>query len=60
MELEYGFEPLCGSWDLNLGPLEEQSMLLTAEPTLATQNLFKFKQIGIRTHLKECIMEELC
>ena len=27
-------EPSCGFWDLNLGPLEEQSVLLTAEPSL--------------------------
>jgi hypothetical protein len=24
----------CGFWELNLGPLEEQSVLLTAEPSL--------------------------
>jgi hypothetical protein len=29
-----GFEPLCGCWELNSGPLEEQSVLLTAEPSL--------------------------
>jgi hypothetical protein len=29
-----GCEPPCGCWDLNSGPLEEQSMLLTAEPFL--------------------------
>jgi hypothetical protein len=28
-----GYEPPCGCWDLNLGPLEEQSVLLTAEPS---------------------------
>jgi hypothetical protein len=27
-----GCEPPCGCWDLNSGPLEEQSVLLTAEP----------------------------
>ena len=26
-----GCEPLCGCWDLNSGPLEEQLVLLTAE-----------------------------
>jgi hypothetical protein len=26
-----GCEPLCGYWDLNSEPLEEQSVLLTAE-----------------------------
>jgi hypothetical protein len=29
-----GCEPPCGFWDLNSGPLEEQSALLTAEPSL--------------------------
>jgi len=29
-----GCEPPCGCWDLNSGPLEEQSVLLTAEPPL--------------------------
>jgi hypothetical protein len=29
-----GCEPLCGCWELNSGPLEEQSVLLTAEPSL--------------------------
>ena len=28
-----GCEPPCGCWDLNSGPLEEQSALLTAEPS---------------------------
>jgi len=30
----YGCEPPCGHWDLNSGPLEEQSVLLTTEPSL--------------------------
>jgi hypothetical protein len=29
-----GCEPPCGCWDLNSGPSEEQSALLTAEPSL--------------------------
>jgi hypothetical protein len=29
-----GREPPCGCWDLNSGPSEEQSVLLTAEPSL--------------------------
>jgi hypothetical protein len=29
-----GCEPPCGYWKLNSGPLEEQSVLLTAEPSL--------------------------
>jgi hypothetical protein len=28
-----GCEPPCGCWDLNSGPLEEQSVHLTAEPS---------------------------
>ena len=28
-----GFEQPCGCWKLNSGPLEEQSMLLTSEPS---------------------------
>jgi hypothetical protein len=27
-----GCEPSCGCWELNSGPLEEQSVLLTTEP----------------------------
>jgi hypothetical protein len=33
-----GFEPPCGCWELNSGPLEEQSVLLTAEPSLQLHN----------------------
>jgi len=29
-----GCEPPCGYWELNSGPLEEQSELLTAKPSL--------------------------
>jgi hypothetical protein len=35
-----GCEPPCGCWELNSGPLEEQSMLLTAEPSLQPLNKF--------------------
>jgi hypothetical protein len=31
-----GCEPPCGCWELNSGPLEEQSVLLTAEPSPQT------------------------
>jgi hypothetical protein len=34
-----GCEPPCGCWDLNSGPLEKQSVLLTAEPSLQPQML---------------------
>jgi hypothetical protein len=33
-DLMVGFEPACGCWDLNSEPSEEQSGLLTAEPSL--------------------------
>jgi hypothetical protein len=29
-----GCEPPCGCWDLNSGPLEEQSVLLPTEPAI--------------------------
>jgi hypothetical protein len=29
-----GYELLSGWWELNTGPLEEQNVLLTAEPSL--------------------------
>jgi hypothetical protein len=29
-----GSQPLCRCWELNLGPLEEQPVLLMAEPPL--------------------------
>ena len=35
-----GYEPSCGYWDLNSGPLEEESVLLTAEPSLQPLCLF--------------------
>ena len=37
-----GCEPPCGCWELNSGPLEEQAMLLTTEPSLQP-NVFVFK-----------------
>jgi hypothetical protein len=32
-----GCEPPCGCWELNSGPLQEQSVLLTAGPSLQPQ-----------------------
>jgi hypothetical protein len=32
--ITHGCEPPCGCWELNSGPLEEQSVPLTAEPSL--------------------------
>jgi hypothetical protein len=37
-----GCEPPCGCWELNSGPLEEQSVLLTAEPSLQPHLFFFF------------------
>ena len=33
-----GCEPPCGCWGWNSGPLEEQSVLLSTEPSLQPQN----------------------
>ena len=33
-----GCELPCGCWELNPGPLEEQAMLLTSEPSLQPSN----------------------
>jgi hypothetical protein len=35
-----GWEPPCGCWDLNSVPLEEQSVLLPAEPSLQPREPF--------------------
>jgi hypothetical protein len=35
-----GCEPPCGCWDLNSGPSEEQSVLLTAESSLRPQTIY--------------------
>ena len=35
-----GCEPPCSCWELNSGPLEEQSVLLTAEPSLQPVSSF--------------------
>jgi hypothetical protein len=40
--LQGGCESPCGCWELNSGPLEEQSVLLTTEPSLHL-NLFFYK-----------------
>lgn len=33
-----GSEPICGCWELKLDPLQEQQVLLIAEPSLLPQN----------------------
>jgi hypothetical protein len=42
-----GCEPPCGFWDLNSGPLEEQSVLLTAEPSLQSPVAFLYDLLTI-------------
>ena len=34
------YEPPCGCWELNSGPLEDQPVLLTSEPSLQPPNNF--------------------
>ena len=33
-----GCEPPCGCWELNSGPLEEHTVLLTSKPSLQPLN----------------------
>jgi hypothetical protein len=52
-----GCEPPCGCWELDSGPLEEQSVLLTAEPSLQPKVLF------LIMHLRVCVgdnAEDVC
>jgi hypothetical protein len=42
-----GCEPPCSYWGLNAGPLEEQTILLTAEPSLQAQQIVSFYKIHI-------------
>ena len=45
-----GCEPPCGCWDLNLGPSEEQSVLLSAEPSHQPESMtFKGKWMELET-----------
>jgi hypothetical protein len=52
-----GCEPPCGCWDLNLGPLDEQPVLLTTETSLqaidlplSKGNLFRITDINLMVH----------
>jgi hypothetical protein len=38
-------EPLCEFWELNLGPLLKQQVLLTAKPSLQPPGYYYFKWI---------------
>jgi hypothetical protein len=51
-------EPPCGCWDLNSGPLEEQSVLLTTEPSL--QPDFDFLNLCTKHLVYVCVGEFLC
>ena len=46
-----GCEPPCGCWDLNSEPLEEQSVLSTAEPSLQPLIFFCFLFFRVRVSL---------
>jgi hypothetical protein len=35
-------EPPCGYWELNSGPVDERSVLLTAEPSLQPIHVYLF------------------
>jgi hypothetical protein len=41
------FSRHTGSWELNLGPLQEQHVLLTAEPSLQSLFVFETAQAGL-------------
>jgi hypothetical protein len=52
----------CGCWDLNLGPLEKQQMLLITDPTLPSLGLEGKKGAGRKeTEEKEqCVCVCVC
>ena len=41
-----GCEPLCGCWESNSGPLEEQAVLLTTESSLQPHKWYIFKSMN--------------
>jgi hypothetical protein len=50
-----GCEPLCGCWELNSRPLEEQAVLLTDDPSLPNNTIVffvldKIKSIVLISH----------
>jgi len=47
-----GCEPPCGCWELNSGPLEEQSVLLTTEPALQPRNDFLIHEMKAKSEKK--------
>ena len=53
-------EPPCGCWDLNSGPLEEQSVLLTTEPSLQPLNAVFYSNQDPRLWDEACISGWVC
>jgi hypothetical protein len=51
-----GCEPPCGCWELNSGPLEEQSVLLTAEPSLQPRFYVLFCFVFLDGHSLYCVV----
>jgi hypothetical protein len=51
-----GCEPPCGCWELNSGPLVEQSVLLTTEPYLQPYFLFLRKYLSILNYLSRILL----
>jgi hypothetical protein len=43
-----GCEPPCGCWDLNSGPVEEQPVFLTTEPSLQATFIYFHLEIHIQ------------
>ena len=41
-----GCEPPCSCWELNPGPLEEQSVLLTTEPSLQPSLFISYSRLA--------------
>jgi hypothetical protein len=54
-----GFELPCGCWESNLGPLEEQPMLVTTEPSLHPRSS-TFKVNKKMNMLKENVNNTVC
>jgi hypothetical protein len=44
-----GWEPPCGCWEMNSGPLEEQSVFLTSDPSLQSLKETNFYVSWIKT-----------
>lgn len=41
----YSCEPPCGCWELNLSPLEEESVFLPTQPSLYHEPRYSWEQI---------------